>query len=315
MSTPSPSINGRISPSIKADPAQEAVRAEVAKEFVLKDHMRPIEMAGQSANCIYSFRQTGALTLKRLALGAPAKGHDILDKTIKEKSIRSIYSSPQADAVFAALKNADLLGYVGKWDQDNKKLLGLYVGPDHQLGDLVKGGIYAIDIELQEIPTNGSASTWQVNMDRLHASLEPLKAHEDWRKWLFTGDYDVHEMPYLGGRRANVASDSRDEKRLIDHMNAFIAAFDPKRCHMPPEYSTAQHGAQSAGPAALRARNEKVPAGVANADYPVAFVHKGIWTIVRNDKQHLAFYKKLRLNMKSTWLPKTTLGVPRRHSR
>ena len=276
---------------------------------MLAEHMRAIRAASEDANCIISFREAGMHTLNKLALGAAAKGHDITEKSIKEKSIRNGYPPAQAEAILAALKNADLLGYVGHWNEAGE-LLGVHIGPDHQLGDLVTRGIYKIDLAV-----TCSDGAHLVDTDRLTASLAPLKAQENWQALPYTGDYDLHDMISLYGQRATVPSNSDEEVRIINYINAYIAAFDRKRRFKSIEYNTVRHGAQVSYVAFAREKGEPIVPQVAESDFPLAFIYKGEWTIVGNRDEHLAFYKKVGAKLKFPWLPSSAADNHRRDSR
>lgn len=288
---------------------QAAIRREVARKFVRPEHMRAIRAASEDANCIISFREAGEHTLNKLALGAPAKGHDITEKSIKEKSIHNGYPPAQAEAILAALKNADLLGYVGHWNEAGE-LLGVHLGPDHQLGELVTDGVYKIDLSVTSLD-----GAYRVDMDRLNASLAPLKGQENWQALPYTGDYDLHDMISLYGQRATVPSNSDEEVRIINFINAYIAAFDKQRSFKSIEYNTVRHGAQVSYVAFARDKGEPIVPQVAESDFPLAFIYKGEWTIVRNREEHLAFYEKVGAKMKFPWLPRTETDIHRRDSR
>ncbi|RXZ38793.1 Insecticial toxin [Oxalobacteraceae bacterium CAVE-383] len=260
--------------------------------------MPAIAAACEKAHCIISFRDAGEATLEKLAFGAPAKGHDILEKTIKDGSIRKNYPSAQADTILAALKKAGLLGYVGHWDKQTGALLGIYMGPAHSLDDRVSDGIYKIDITMID-----DGDSYRIDMDKFNASLAPLTAQENWRALPFTGDYDLHDMISLIGQRSTVPSNSREEKRIINAVNEKIAAADPHRRGKSVKYNTVRHGPQVSYVAFALERKETIVPSVAAADFPLAFVHKGEWTIVRNAEEHLAYYRKIKMNMKASWLP------------
>jgi insecticidal toxin complex protein TccC len=58
--------------------------------------MAPIESAAREKNAILSFRESGTYTIDVLNKGAAAKGHNILEKTIKDKSVNAVYGKNSA---------------------------------------------------------------------------------------------------------------------------------------------------------------------------------------------------------------------------
>jgi hypothetical protein len=227
-------------------------------------------------------------------MGAPAKGHNILEKTIKEGSIRKAYPPKQAAALMDAVKATDLLGYVGHWDKITGALLGVYVAPNHQLGDRVVGGIYKFDAQFLDDDA-------RIDMNRLNASLAALKEQENWQARIFTGDYDMHDMIDLHGRRGTVPSDSPQERRVIARLNKEIVGADPQLRGMPREFDRVQHGSQDSYVGYARWKKEEVVPAVAATSFPVAIIYKGEWTIIENTGEHAAFYRKINVNMKNTW--------------
>jgi hypothetical protein len=295
----SPARTARRQVSVDAITGRQAIRDRVAEEFVLKLHMPAIEKACRLGHFMVSIRNTGKASLDKLKLGAPAKGHNILEKTIKEGSICKNYPPQQAEALMNAMKNADLLGYVGHWDKITGALLGVYVAPNHQLGDRVVGGIYKFDLQFLE-------GTDRIDIERLHASLAALKEQGNWQAKIFTGDYDMHDMIDLHGRRGTVPSDSPQERRIISRLNKEIVDADKQLLGMPPEYNRLRHGSQDSYLGNTLAKKEPVVPEVAKTSFPVAFCYNGEWTIVENTEEHLAFYRENDINMKNTWNPEAS---------
>ncbi|EHM5975103.1 hypothetical protein KGR64_004730, partial [Escherichia coli] len=63
------------------------IKLKVASSFVWAGHMTAIETAARKGRFAVSFRAAGKYTLEAIAKGAAAKGHNILEKTIKPSSI------------------------------------------------------------------------------------------------------------------------------------------------------------------------------------------------------------------------------------
>ncbi|WP_254361296.1 Insecticial toxin [Photorhabdus heterorhabditis] len=208
------------------------IRQQVEKEFIWKGHMKAIEEVSRVGNFAVSFRAAGGPTLRTLGKGAAAKGHDILEKTIKPGSINKAYPKDEAPNVIKKVQEAGIEGYVGHWDKKTGRLLGIYMSSGHGLSDeQVNGKIYPIDL------------------NNLEASLSALKAKENWAALPFTGDYDMHDMISLTGQPHSVPSASQEERKIIDRINQFVDRSDSNRPFGDIEHNVIRHGAQVSYPA------------------------------------------------------------------
>lgn len=278
-------------PAIQNDPS---VLERVASEFVAPAHMDAIAEASRVGNFAVSFRAAGAATLGALAKGAAAKGHDILEKTIKKGSIGKAYPN-NSEEVLEEVRAAGIEGYVGHWA--DSQLKGIYMSSGHGLGDVVKDKIYPID------------------MSDLDASLAELKAKENWQALPFTGDYDMHDMISFTTRPHSVPSESPDDHRIRGQLNAAVARvdgyrpFDKKKPHEHEEHHVIRHGAQVnfVGYSMDREREEvKKHGGVLGVvarpgEFPIAFVSKGVWSIVNDIHELEIFYERIGARIKNTW--------------
>ncbi|MGV7961270.1 Insecticial toxin [Photorhabdus tasmaniensis] len=272
----------------------EKARQEVEKNFICKDHMKPIEDASIKGNFAVSFRAAGEPTLNALSKGAAAKGHDILEKTIKPGSIKKAYPEDEASDVIRKVQEAGIEGYVGHWDKVTGHLKGIYMSSKHGLSDeLVNGKIYPI------------------NLDDLKTSLSPLKEKDNWAALPFTGDYDMHDMISFTTQPHPVPSDSPDEKKIINRINKFIAKSDKKRPFEDIEHNVIRHGPQVNYPAfamdkekeEIKKRGGIVKAVAEPGEFPVAIVSKGEWIIVNDIDQLNWFYNSIGAKMKVSWKP------------
>lgn len=273
--------------------AEDKIRQQVASEFVSAQHMAAIEHASRKMHFAVSFRAAGRATINALEKGAAAKGHDILEKTIKESSLRKFYPDT-FDRAYATVTDAGILGYVGHWES-GKGLTGIYMSSHHGLGDQVKGKI---------LP---------VSMENLAASLAPLKARPGWESLLFTGDYDTHDMiTFRGaGRPRTVLSDSPEERQIIDSINRGVAGVDTYRPFDDIEHNVIRHGAQVnfvshmlAHESDVVKRMDGVIGAVANpGEFPLAMINRGKWSIINNIDDLSAFYNRVGARIKEAWLP------------
>ncbi|MBI6549636.1 Insecticial toxin [Xenorhabdus lircayensis] len=272
----------------------DLIRQQVKREFIWQGHMDAIEKASKIGNFAVSFRAAGAPTLRALSKGAAAKGHDILEKTIKPGSINKAYPKDQAPDVIRKVQAAGIEGYVGHWNKETGQLQGVYMSRDHGLSDgQVNGKIYPIDL------------------DNLETSLSALKEKKNWAALPFTGDYDMHDMISFTGQPHSVPSASSEEKRIIDLINQYIAKSDINRPFNKIEHNVIRHGPQVSYPAfAMDQEKEEIKkhGGIVKAvaepgEFPVAIVSKGKWTIANNINELNQFYNSIGAKMKVSWKP------------
>ncbi|RJF58554.1 hypothetical protein D4100_07340 [Serratia inhibens] len=282
-----------------------AVRNRVMREFVAENHMEALEEASRMYRYAVSFRLAGRPTLKALGFGAGAKGHDILEKTIKSSSITNVYPG-NSEEMLKKVQAAQIEGYVGNWE--NNQLSGIYVTPNHGLGDIVKNGIYPID------------------MNNLEESLQRLKQQDNWQAIPYTGDYDMHCMiTFRSGRPRTVHDDSKEEKAIIDSLNQAIAKVDTHRSFGDIQHNVIRHGAQVNYPSHMLAserntvkNNRGLVLDVANpGPFPIAMLDRGVWSIINNIDELDAYYTSVGAVMKEAWKPGglivyTNTGIQRR---
>ncbi len=97
---------------------------EDLREYIMEKDIEPIGRYCRERGYAISFRKAGAYTVQKLGLGAAAKGHHILEKSIKESSVDS-----RED--FRYMPDA-LKGLVAHWDSSGgrsgiMKIDGLYM--------------------------------------------------------------------------------------------------------------------------------------------------------------------------------------------
>ncbi|UXU85279.1 RHS repeat-associated core domain-containing protein [Burkholderia sp. S-53] len=269
-----------------------ATMEEITREFVWECHVEAIGEASRKGRFAVSFRAAGVPTLAALSKGAAAKGHDILEKTIKPTSIVKAY--PQtASAVLQVVQTAGIEGYVGHWSSDG--LTGIYMSNDHGLGEQVQGRIYPIDLS------------------RLEESLSALKAHPNWEALPLTGDYDTHDMiTFRGaGRPRTVLADSSEEHHIIDRLNLAVSEVDVYRPFGNVEHHVVRHGPQVNFPSYMmrkeledvRTRHGFLGTIAKPGEFPIAMVSQGTWSIIRDINELEAFYTRVGARIKETWKP------------
>ncbi|SUY26601.1 hypothetical protein [Burkholderia oklahomensis] len=301
LATKARAVTGRA--RLGASRELTSVEAEIARTFVRPEHLRAISAAARSGAFAVSFRASGELTLKRLAAGAPAKGHDILEKTIKPASMQEVYGT-DAPRRLAQIERADIDGYVGHWAND--KLLGLYMDPAVNERDTP-----ALFHALRSTPSG--QRYYPVNHDDLEGSLALLKNTRGplgetgnfWKCLPYTGDYDMHDMLNMAGHRAPVPSGSRDEHRIMQALNVAIGAIDPVRTASSGSHRLIQHGPQHNYVAHMRVNEQGavICEAVAKASFPLAMCDRGTWSVIETPEALDAFYRQRGVVLKEKWRP------------
>lgn len=277
---------------------------EVACEFLLPTHMDAIAIACRLGNFAISFRPAGEATLRCLAAGAPAKGHDILEKTIKPSSIAAAYPECAADLA-AQFRQVGIEGYVAHWGKrgtGDAGIKGLYMAPD------VVARAPKLALHLQK--TNDGHWIYPIDVANLEGSLTLLKSTEGWQSLPFTGDYDAHDLIGFTGRAALMPSDSQEEARAFAAINTAVAACDSSRPVDRPHQMLIQHGPQMSYVAHMRDREKgrSLNSAVARPSFPVAMCDRGRWSLIYSADRLATFYAQRGLQLKASWVA----GFPRR---
>ncbi|HBC0813175.1 TPA: hypothetical protein IHN84_004778, partial [Escherichia coli] len=241
-----------------------------------------------------SFRAAGEYTLEAIAKGAAAKGHNILEKTIKPSSIEKVYGE-MAKEKWNMLKQAGLTGYVGHWERNELK--GIYMSSCHSLDNFAQYHIYPIDMRTQAT---------------LDKSIDSLRLSKNWEVQLFTGDYDTHDMiTFRGaGRPRSVLVNSMEEKMIINAINMEISKIDPHRPFNSVEYNVVRHGPQVNFSSYMLAHesqnvvdNNGFLGSVARpGEFPIAMCDRGTWEIICNLRELTDFYDSIGARIKETWI-------------
>lgn len=175
---------------------EEEAKAAFGTSFVRKEHFEDIST--RSANKVLSIRETGEESLTRLGENANPKPHSILDKSIKRSRLELNKSNiEQLDKLKMSIK--DIEGFVGCWDAEG----------------LLKGLILA-DIpekdgkKMTDIKTEGEKK--YIDLSR----FSELKDYPDWQHYLYTGDYDLHEV-YDGN--GDLIKEGEAKAELLNKLN------------------------------------------------------------------------------------------------
>ncbi|EOZ9390968.1 RHS repeat-associated core domain-containing protein [Enterobacter cancerogenus] len=263
---------------------QEA-RKLVGEAFVHPLHMGVFERISLEENLSMSVREAGIYTISALGEGAAAKGHNILEKTIKPGSLKSVYGD-NADSILEMAKRSGFVGRVGQWDTSGVK--GIYAHNRPGGEDL------AYPVSLQNTSDNELVNAW--------IKLKIITP--------YTGDYDMHDIIKFSHGKGHVPmAESNEERGVKDLINKGVAKVDPSRPFEYTAMNVIRHGPQvNFVPYMWEHEHDKVVKdngylGVVArpGPFPVAMVHQGEWTVFDDSKELFNFYKSTNTPLPEHW--------------
>ncbi|WP_395593402.1 RHS repeat-associated core domain-containing protein [Pseudomonas sp. B26140] len=263
---------------------QEA-RQLVGETFVHPLHMPAFEKVSKEHSVAVSVRESGSHTIKALGEGAAAKGHNILEKTIKPASLKSAYGE-RAEALLEQAERSGLVGRVGQWNRAGVR------------------GIYARNSISEE------DVSYRVNLQN------PVE-HELVDAWIkfkvvtpYTGDYDMHDIIQVkGGKGILPGSGSVEEAQVMDSLNHAIAELDPVRPFDNTSMNMIRHGPQVNFVAHMwrhefdkvKRDNGYLGAVARPGPFPIAMVNQGQWTIIESSSELFDFYRSVNTAVPDHW--------------
>ncbi|MEU6539978.1 hypothetical protein [Streptomyces sp. NPDC047000] len=310
-------------------------RARELRNIVWENHWSPISAVCAKHKYTIAVRMTGEHSVRRIAQGARPKPHGIMEKSIKPSSVRKRYGTGPGKAegdpvaVLRWLRAQDLDGFVGHWGE--RGLIGVRI--DHPPREVLDTGIVRTGAKGEQyVPLDMNAAGGGPEMIR-------LKADPRWRHYLYTGDYDLHEVyAALGGTGGGQIPEATPEKaKLLNRLNGGIArdsreevvrggtvAEGKGRLRMAEgsDYAMFQHGDQATfrmnqyleaqaaaeeqaaleGPVARQAAL-LVRAVATESDEPMAWCRMGQWFVTRNREEHAVLRTRWKLAVPHTWNP------------
>lgn len=215
-----------IASDVKLSPADDATLEQ--QGYVLSEHAAIARQVCQKRNIAVSFRNSGQYTLEKMRAGNPCKGHDILDKTIKESPFRKALGKDKGDEQFKKYQN--LSGLVADQLGKTKANGQIQTEPNE---------LWSYDSKTKankKVPLTLKDGQYGLNGD---ARLDEI----------YTGDYDLHDFLKNGQRSLDTSEIELFNQRLLQ-------GGDPTRkkkvdqtseagrtLHSP--YSPIRHGAQT----------------------------------------------------------------------
>ncbi|MBE7383759.1 MAG: hypothetical protein F6J95_020375 [Leptolyngbya sp. SIO1E4] len=210
----------------------------IGEEFVAPGHIRAIQKVCEKHGFIATFRDAGRYSITQLEAERACKPHDVLEKSIKDKSIRQFVDPALQNNVTQMVIRLGLRGLIGHWGQNADQqdtLLGIRTIATHEANKKL------LDQVGKEGDNNGRAQTYdaakaaaqQRARDKAKAVAELIKKNEynsltpaqkvkkleevrlaqQYKTWVsltylennaipddaLTGDYDMHEMIHAKG--------------------------------------------------------------------------------------------------------------------
>ncbi|WP_394297174.1 DUF4157 domain-containing protein [Streptomyces griseus] len=295
-------------------------RAAALRQIAWEEHWAPISAVCAKYHYTIAVRETGEYSIKRIAEGAKPKPHTILEKSIKPSSVKKEYGQGSKDPaeVLSWLAREDLDGFVGHWGK--AELMGVRIdNPSQEVLDL-------------GIVRNGARGEQYVPITVMEAgggeALAKLKGVKNWKTYLYTGDYDLHEAYSTMGAMAGggqIAEASTEKVNLLNRLNSGVANHsdtpvkregkavgESNGLHMEnSDYAMFQHGdqatyrmnqyleaqAEELGPVVAKL----VKAVATESHEPLGWCRFGQWYVTMNPAEHAALREKWGLATPNTW--------------
>lgn len=170
---------------------QDGTTNKTTEGFMTKEHAAACILVCNQRQLIITSRETGNYSIKCIRDGYPTKGHDILAKSIKPKSLgRKLEEVPKELVPY--------LGLVGS-DWENMVPKGLFLARTNATAKAESGGV-AVPFPRDNTPLNKSL-------------LEQA----------YTGDYDLHDVLYgstnAGTKRGTPVPSGEDMRLTLNELN------------------------------------------------------------------------------------------------
>ena len=160
-----------------------------------------------------------------------------------------------------------------------------------------------------------------LNEDGGGLAIKALKRIPEWKTYLYTGDYDLHEAYKVG--RGQIPEATREKVDLLNNLNKGIkdrpaearltkGKKNTKTVKVEGDYAMFQHGDQATyrknQHLEAQALEEKVAelvrAVATESDEPLAWCRMGDWFVTLNKTEHDIFRQKNKLKKSHVWSDK-----------
>lgn len=301
------------------------------EEYVLEAHKQVIQDFVNENKIAISFRKAGVYTLYRLSAGCACKGHNVLEKSIKEKTLKNV-DNPEGFML------SGLSGLIGHWKEEKGssneltvKLLGVYLSEygKNRIQELVELGLELANanivkisdqlIYLMSIDANG-----EYNGEKDPQLIAEAKAqYRKFSKYFLTGDYDIHDILDMEVNGANKDCIIKELKRppvSVKEETALIAELNAALSSTPAittrevgdEFKYIRHGAQINYPMYMKKHEDGEPLvlNVIKADTDIMmFESNAKPSIITDYDAYSDWYKKHNIIMKDVFSEGNDLQV------
>lgn len=292
----------------------------IQKEYIAKRHYENLKsylertfVSSQSSfPYIVSFRHTGEYSVMMLDAGAAAKPHTILKKTIKEGAMT------KEEAQYRPLTL--LYGLTAYRENSDTDIMGMYtVTGDGRSYEIIEryGGeaLSAFISRITGLSEEKVKSLEAMDKEAILAMMKDKNSEycvERYAKRYVAGDYDLHDLLGLYPQIHPVPSDSDEEFRAMNDLNAIFMIgkrydFSNGNLFVQKPYYPVQHGPQYNYIAHMfnKEPKEKLLQKVAAADFPVALLNARsgeiVWTEIDCIEELQRYYEANYVAMKNSW--------------
>lgn len=268
-------------------------------EFILDEHHNAIERKYNCRSVVISFRRAGKDTLERMKFGSGHKGHAVMEKSIKDKTITALIErhNPEDTESISKENLEKLRGLIGRWENQGSKLSGVYLSDRgyHTLQDESEVLKYLSEKGLSEAEYKPILNALKTKIEILgegkeqayYIRLEDTRLfdlldidNESGKKLsplFLTGDYDIHDIGWSNTHMYIPYKIS--EHRFLSELDHIVRAeSNDNRTDVDfqeDDMSYIRHGAQANYPAFVKEHIEeqgkKMPYAVINADPDLLF--------------------------------------------
>lgn len=274
---------------------------EIKKRFIAEKHYDNLIKYMQDNKLLVAFRPAGKFSIDKLSLGAAAKPHTILDKTIKPKELGlespTLFANSNVKIDTVDKAKSVLCGLVGKRDKSGR-LVGVYLS---SIGmDAFRDP--SIGMPIHEVNNIGQGFVSFENLDTLLVRIMCIYATfgNDLFTLFIAGDYDLHEILQVQseGKFEHIDAETDEENSLLYGMSraAIGKSIDAAQVteFKPLEFSPIQHGAQDnyIYHNFIKEPYAKTVEKVALPSPDIAF-YDGVnkeWTVIKNERDDESVY-------------------------
>ncbi len=314
--------------NITADKIKKEYIAPVHYTNLMKYLIHSINSSQVSFPYIVSFRKTGSYSVRMLEAGAAAKPHSILDKTIKEGSITDEEKNCRPLVLLYGLvaSREEIDGkHIGPINglykvSDSKDTINIFRREGRTLPEFVSA---VTGISLEDLAALDTKEKEEI-LTEMDKDDSKFSAKHYAQKYI-AGDYDIHDLLDKVTQVHPVSSDSPDEFRALNDLNAIMTKGEHYSGNgtqfIMNAYYPIQHGSQYNYVAHMldKERSKEIVMAVANASFPILMLNivqnKIEWLEIKTLEDLKNYYDHHYAHIKNTWDPDFAEYVAKRQSK